>query len=75
MLAPMPFENAEWLAEYKTSVRARLTRVRGALTDEEFERLIADVVRTAERFVAIERSLGTSTPDPLTELKQRLADP
>ena len=75
MLAPMPFENPEWLAEYKAGVRARLARVRGALTDEEFERLVADVVRTAERFVAIERGLGASAPAHLTEPRRRLVDP
>lgn len=75
MLPLMPFENAEWLAEYKTNVRARLTRVRGALTDEQFEKLIADVVRTAERFVAIERSLGASSPPHLPGSGQHAVDP
>ena len=75
MLPRMPFENAEWLAEYKTSVRARLTRVRGALTDEQFETLIVDVVRTAERFVAIERSAGASSPAYLADSSQRSIDP
>jgi hypothetical protein len=41
-------------AEFQTTIRARLERVRGSMTDGDFERLIADVVRTAEQFAAIE---------------------
>jgi hypothetical protein len=41
-------------AEFQATIRARLERVRGSMSDPDFERLIADVVRTAEQFAAIE---------------------
>ena len=40
-------------AEFQAVIRSRLERVRGSMTGDEFERLIADVVRTAEQFAAI----------------------
>ena len=53
-------------AEFTT----RLTRFRGRLTDAEFEQLIADMVRTAERFTEIdERPLRPAQRD---EMRPRL---
>jgi len=43
-------------------ITARLARVRGNLTDAEFGRLLAKVLRTAERFAEIDRQYGV---DPL----------
>jgi hypothetical protein len=41
-------------AEFQILIRTRLERVRGDMTADDFERLIADVVGTAEKFAAIE---------------------
>jgi hypothetical protein len=42
-------------AEFRALIRTRLERVRSGMAGEEFERLVADVVRTAEQFAAIEQ--------------------
>ena len=42
-------------AEFAALIRTRLERVRGGMTGDEFERLVADVVRTAKQFAAIEQ--------------------
>jgi hypothetical protein len=47
---------------FKAMLRKRLQRVRGRLTDDQFERLLADVARTAERFTAIENAPGANKP-------------
>jgi hypothetical protein len=39
-----------------SDIHDRLSRVRGTLTDEEFDKLVADVIRTRERFLQIERA-------------------
>ena len=49
-------------AELKATIESRLAKVRGALTDAQFDQLIADVVRTAERFAEIEKKPGAKTP-------------
>jgi hypothetical protein len=41
--------------DLRAAVHARLTRVRGALTDEQFDRLIAAVLQTQIRFQEIEQ--------------------
>src|SRR5689334_18167897 len=38
----------------RAEIEARLRRVRGAMTDVEFERLVSAVMRTAERFADID---------------------
>jgi len=44
----------------RAAFAARLERVRGSLTDAEFERLVADMVKTAARLEEIEgRALHT----------------
>jgi hypothetical protein len=40
----------------------RLAKVRGQMTDSDFARLIADMGRTAERFVEIDASAGATLP-------------
>jgi hypothetical protein len=42
-------------AEFEALIRTRLERVRSGMTGDEFERLVADVVRTANQFAAIEQ--------------------
>jgi hypothetical protein len=42
-------------------ITVRLSRVRGVMTDAEFARLVADVVRTAERFAEIDGRWPTDT--------------
>ena len=42
----------------RAKIEARLARVRGALTDAEFERLANAVMRTAERFTDIDAGPG-----------------
>jgi hypothetical protein len=42
----------------RVEIEARLRRVRGAMTDAEFERLVSAVVRTAERFDDINAGTG-----------------
>jgi len=41
-----------------TAVTARIATVRGDMTDAEFGQLIADMVRTAQRFAEIDKRLG-----------------
>jgi hypothetical protein len=38
------------LEQFTATVTARLARVRGNMTEAEFQALIADVVRTAQKF-------------------------
>lgn len=38
----------------RAEIKVRLRRVRGAMTDEEFEGLVSGVMRTAERFADID---------------------
>lgn len=45
-----------------TTMAARLARVRGQMTDEEFGRLLADIGRTAERFTEIDAAPGATLP-------------
>jgi hypothetical protein len=40
----------------RTELVARLQRVRGELTDAEFDELVRDVERTAQRFSEIDRA-------------------
>ena len=40
--------------ERRADLVARLTRVRGQMTDTEFERLVASAERTAARFAEID---------------------
>ena len=46
-----------------TELAARLNRVRGNMTDAEFAQLLADMVRTAERFAEIDATPGALLPD------------
>ena len=56
------------------TMAARLQRVRGSLTDAQFGQLLADMVRTAERFVEIEAKPASLRPDmPPAEIR-RLID-
>ena len=43
--------------ERYAQIVTRLTRVRGALTDEQFNKLVADVIRMQARFDEIHRSM------------------
>jgi len=52
---------------------ARLERVRGNMSDDDFRRLVADIVRTAQRFEEIEayeRSAPTPLPGTLAAVKE-----
>ena len=42
--------------DLRTELVARLQRVRGEMTDAEFDALVRDVERTAERFSEIDRA-------------------
>ena len=42
----------------RAQIAARLRRVRGAMTDADFARLVDDVVRSAERFAEIDAGPG-----------------
>jgi hypothetical protein len=42
------------IVEHRAAVAARLRRFRGAMSDDEFARLVEDVIRTARRFDEIE---------------------
>ena len=43
--------------ELRAELVARLERVRGQMTDAEFESLVSDVERTAQRFAEIDAGL------------------
>ncbi len=53
---------------------ARLQRVRGGLTDAQFAQLLADMVRTAERFAEIEAKPGRLRPDVSPDAIRPLID-
>jgi hypothetical protein len=40
--------------QLRAALAARLERVRGAMSDEEFSRLVDDVIRTTQRFEEID---------------------
>ena len=46
-----------------TAMTARLSRVRGNMTDAEFGQLLANMSRTAERFAEIDAKPGALGPD------------
>ena len=56
------------------AMAARLSRVRGAMTDAEFGQLLADVVKVAERFVEIDAKPGASRANMPPEEIRRLLD-
>lgn len=56
------------------AIAKRLVPVRGQMTDAEFGALLADMVRTAERFEAIDAKPGAHRPDMSPEDIQRLLD-
>jgi len=56
---PKPFSSprtpmSERFDELRAALAARLERVRGSMTDDEFGQLVADITRTAQRFEEIE---------------------
>ena len=56
---------SERFDELKAALAARLERVRGNMTDDEFGQLVADITRTAARFEEIEaREPSRPTPGP-----------
>ena len=56
--------------QLSTLIAARLERVRGNLTNEEFARLVADVTQTALRFEELEaRERLTPLPGTLPALR------
>ena len=57
------------------TIAARLAKVRGQMTDAEFGRLLAEVVRTAERFAEIDaKPVGRLTPTVPPDEIRRLLD-
>ena len=57
--------------ELRAELVDRLSRVRGQMTDAEFEGLVADVERTAERFAEIDARpyrVWPDAPPPKDEL-------
>lgn len=56
------------------AMTARLSRVRGAMTDAEFGQLLADMVKMAERFAEIDAKPGASSADMPPEKIRRLLD-
>ena len=44
--------------ELRTDIAKRLARVRGDMTSDEFDALLDDMVRVAERFAVLEREPG-----------------
>lgn len=52
--------------ELRADVVARLQRVRGEMTDAEFEELVDDVERTARRFSEIDAGWPTTRRAPDT---------
>ena len=57
--------------ERRAELVARLTRVRGQMTDTEFEKLVASVERTAARFAEIDAAPYKLQLDPPPELPPR----
>jgi hypothetical protein len=57
--------------ERRAELVARLTRVRGQMTDTEFERLVASVERTTARFAEIDAGPHKLQLDPPPELPPR----
>jgi hypothetical protein len=48
--------------QLRAALAARLERVRGSMSDSDFEELIRDVIRTAQRFEEIDaREKGTKS--------------
>ena len=41
-------------ARLQSTIAKRLERVRGTMTDDDFERLVADLARAADRFARID---------------------
>ena len=56
------------------TMAARLERVRGGLTDAQFAQLLAEMVRTAERFAEIEAKPGRLRPDMSPDEIRRLIE-
>jgi hypothetical protein len=51
--------------ELRAAIAANLERVRGAMSEGDFAKLVDDVARTAERLAEIEeREMHTKTPLP-----------
>ena len=68
---------AERRKNIRAQIAARLQRVRGAMTDADFARLVDDVVRTAARFAEIDAGPGArrvAGTEPLTSTPNRSAD-
>ena len=57
---------SERFDELRAALAARLERVRGSMTDDEFGQLVADITRTAQRFEEIE-ARERSRPTPLAD--------
>jgi hypothetical protein len=60
--------------ELAAAITARLSRVRGNMTDQEFARLIADVAHTAERFAEIEGRWPADRDGDREAMRRLLAD-
>lgn len=71
----MQYEREDRRHALMATIAARLARVRGQMTDAEFGQLLADVVRTAERFAEIDaKPGGRLTPNVPPDEIRRLLD-
>jgi hypothetical protein len=53
------------------TMAARLAKVHGQMTDEQFAQLLADIGRTADRFVEIDDAPGSTLPAEPTDPDRR----
>jgi len=61
------------LRKLTAALTARMSRVRGEMTDAEFAQLLTDMVRTAERFAEIDDMPSSMAPDmPPDQIRQLL---
>ena len=60
--------------ELMAALTERLAKVRGGMTDAEFARLLADMVRTIERFAAIDARPTALLPDMHPDKTRLLID-
>jgi hypothetical protein len=62
--------------QLRAALAARLERVRGTMSDEEFSHLIDDVIRTTQRFEEIDaREKGVKSVSGLPTFKEAEARP
>lgn len=66
---------SERFDQLKAALSARLERVRGSMTDDEFGQLVADITRTAQRFEEIEARERSRRPPPRPAVQPSLKDP